>query len=90
MKGVLLVFSASKFKTNTCNECVCLSDSISKMDTTLSEAAASSCPILGWNLTCVVPPYSIKCPKFRIEKEFKSSELQEQKKKYIHVKDLHG
>ena len=27
------------------------------MDTTLSEAAANRCPILGWNLTCAIPPY---------------------------------
>lgn len=47
--------------TDTCNECVCLSVSISKMETTLSDAAANNCPILGWNLTWAVPPWIDQC-----------------------------
>lgn len=40
----------------TCRNCIFLSVSTSKMEISLSAAAARNCPSLGWNLTCAVPP----------------------------------
>lgn len=78
---IILLFSLDFLKfsalAHTCNECICLSVSTSKRDTTLPDAAARRCPILGWNLTCVDPPCLNNLMRFRKENTQNPSHLRE-------------